>query len=180
MSLGMCEMARSGARRSLRWIVPALVAAATLVAQHAARAGQPEVGAARASIILSDAQMDALTASGITASLDLTATATGPNVSTSTEGSVRTAHTTILSIDIEPSTDPSSPGSVRARLVGELPADLLFAAGSAKASGASNAQCTANLNTPSTFAFLTQLSRRSITPTLATCSCAAFGISLSP
>ncbi len=145
-----------------------------------AETGIVERAAAGGPIVLSDAKLDALTASGITATFSLLATATGPNVSTATEGSVRTARTTVLRIDVEPAADPLAEGAVRARLVDEIPADLLFAHGSATASGSSNAQCTATLSTPSTFAYFQQMTARSITPTLATCACAAFGISITP
>ncbi len=164
-----------------RLIFAAGVTTATLAFEQAALAGMPvERDTVFGPVVLSDANLDALTARGITASLDLMATATGPSVVTSTIGSVRTARATILQISVEPGPDTSSGEMMRARLVGTAPADLLFAFGSATAHGQDNAQCAASLNSPSTFDYLTRMSVRSATPTLATCSCAAFGISLSP
>jgi hypothetical protein len=131
-------------------------------------------------IVLSDKQLDQVTAGAVTLGLDLTAAAQGPSVVAFTQGTVRSAGTTVLQVDLSP--DPArGPG---ARLQAVVPATVFFAAGNAAASGASNPQCAANVETTGDFAFLTEATLNTATPSAAgspmtvNCACAAFAIAL--
>jgi len=124
--------------------------------------------------VLSDQELDSITAAAARIDLDLSAFAQGPTAVTSTAGSVGTGRTTVLRI----TTDPQAPALAHMRLVGTSTADIVFAAGHAEAAGASDARCTANLTPNGNFAYLAQSKTVSNTATSAVCSCAAFGISL--
>jgi hypothetical protein len=124
--------------------------------------------------VLRDEQLDSITSGNASVALDLFAFAQGPNAATSTTGSVRTARTTVLRVAM----DPTAPDVARARLVGVLPADVILASGEAKATGDSNAQCSATIEPVGELAFITQASAKAATATSVTCSCAAFAIAL--
>ena len=135
-------------------------------------------GIASARIVLSDQALDEITAGttslSLTLSLALTAYASGVTATTSTEGLIRTAETTILSISV----DPGTANVVTPRLVDEEPADIVVAWGQAKAAGDAGAQCSATINNPLSLAFVVQTQTQSISTTSALCSCSLFGISL--
>jgi hypothetical protein len=123
---------------------------------------------------LNDEQLDLITAGNTSVALDLFAFAQGRNATTSTEGSLRTARTTILRVAI----DPIAPEVARGPLLGASLADLIFASGQAKAIGDSNAQCSATIEPVGELAFITQASVKAATATSVTCSCTAFAIAL--
>jgi hypothetical protein len=151
-----------------------ILVAGTYVAQGSiAQAAEPGKGG-NAAIVLTDKQLDSVTAASANIDLDLSAFAEGPNAVTSTEGSVSNASGEILRAAI----DPSAPDAGRARSLGMAAADFTFASGQASASGASSAECSAALTITGNYDFLIGTSARSVTPTSAICSCAAFGISL--
>ncbi len=126
---------------------------------------------------LDDQQLDSVTAGAVTLRLDLTAFAQGPTVIASTMGTIRSADSTILLVDLDRA-------SGQTRLLGTTPAELFFASGQAFASGLDGAQCSANVQTSGDFAYLTEANLRTAipnpaaNPTTVACSCAAFGITL--
>ena len=123
-------------------------------------------------ILLDDKELDFVTAQGGSVTLDLSASAQGAGATSSTEGSVITAGSTILRVAL----DRQAPEAARARLLGVEPVNLIFAAGHAAATGDSNAQCSASLVTAVDLYFIMQSTVAAVTATSATCSCAAFAI----
>jgi hypothetical protein len=124
---------------------------------------------------LSDRQLDRVTAAGPTLSLDLSASAQGLNAIASTAGTIQSANTTIMQVDL-------SPGAP-ARLLSTTQATVIIAAGQATASGTDGAQCSANIQTTGTFSFLRVVSETTNLPPSApglpyvvTCACGALAI----
>ena len=122
--------------------------------------------------ILDDRQLDSVTAGAVSVDLELSASAAGPTAVTSARGSIMTARTTVLRISV----DPSAPAPAAAQLLGASAADLAFGAGEAKATGATNAQCSAIPTATGDFTLLSQ--SRIATGVTATCSCSAFAIGI--
>lgn len=134
--------------------------------------------AVSAPLVLSDRQMDFVTAGAASLRLDLTAMAEGPPATAFTVGKVRSADTTIPLVRV-------SPGAVRyVTLVRTIPVTLFFAAGQATAAGTLNEDCSGGIETTGSFAYLTEASVRTQTPgvagfpTTVNCNCAAFGIAV--
>ena len=125
-------------------------------------------------IVLTDEVLDTVTAGATTVFLTLAAYASGTSAVSSTEGLIRTARTTVLSIDFDNNLLPASPP----RLVEETQADIVIATGQAEAIGDADAQCVATINNSNTLAFVVQTEARTITATSALCSCSLFGINL--
>lgn len=103
-------------------------------------------------------------------SLELSAVAEGLTATTSVQGSIHTGKTSILLVEI---TNP-----YRAKLVGVAAADLVFASGSATATGDTAASCSAQATLDGGAAFFSQTGSMTLTPTSATCTCGAFALSL--
>jgi hypothetical protein len=124
--------------------------------------------------VLSNAQLDRVTAGSTTLSLELAAHAQGPTATTTTEGSVQGAPTTILLV----ATDPREPQGAQVHLLGALPVDLIFASGRATATGGNSPDCSAKIDIVdvANIAFITQMSSTITGANSATCSCAAFAI----
>lgn len=138
-------------------------------------------GAGGAPIVLSDRQLDFVTAGESKLELDLSAAAQGPTATAITSGTSQSAGAKILLIE----TSSNAHGVTGARLLGTVPATLVLATGKAQASGAT-AQCSANVVTSGEFAYLTEASLRTAAPgsagvaTTVTCACAALAIALGP
>ena len=125
--------------------------------------------------LLTDRELDKVTAAGgATLTLDLFAFAEGFTAATSVQGSIRTAQTSILLVEVT----PVAPTVYRAKLVGTTAADLVFASGSASATGDITASCSAQARLEGHAAFFAQTSSMDLTSTSATCTCGAFSLSL--
>ena len=125
---------------------------------------------------LTDQQLDRVSAGGtnLSVNLSLSATAQGPTATTSTQGSLLSAPTTVLLVNIDP-----QPGAGQISLQAVQPMDVTFASGQATAAGGTNRGCSASIDVidASNIAFLTQTNSATVTPTSVTCSCAAFMLS---
>lgn len=141
-----------------------------LITSCARSPNQTKVVEAR--ILLGDNQMDSVTAGSLRVDLELSSDAQGPTASMSTQGSIRTAQSTVLRIAV----DTSAPEAARARLLGVSTGELVFAMGKADAVGTSNAQCSASPVAVGDAAYVVQ--SRNVLPTSATCSCSAFAIGI--
>ena len=86
------------------------------------------------------------------------------------------ARTTLLRVALDPAALTPTPQArpAQGRLLGISTAQLLFAAGKAQATGASNAQCSAAMNVVGDVVYLVQST--AVTAVSAICSCAAFVI----
>jgi hypothetical protein len=127
--------------------------------------------AADAFSALGDGQLDGVTAAQIHMDLELSATAHGPTVMTSTQGSVTTGRTSAVRVAI----DPTAPPEARARLLGTTQVDVGIAAGQAQAAGAADATCSANTNVSGAdYTYITR--SQTFTAMTANCSCTALAI----
>jgi hypothetical protein len=136
-------------------------------------------GPAGAAMLLSDRQLDVVTAGSATVNLDLTAAAQGETASATTTGSIRSADTTVLLIDLR----PTASGVVVPHLLGRIPVGIVLASGDAAASGTTGAQCSATVEPSGDFVFLTEAALKTVAsapPIAVNCACAAFGITLGP
>jgi hypothetical protein len=129
-------------------------------------------------MLLSDKQLDRITAGGVTLRVDLSAEAQGPTAVASTTGLIQSADTTVLLVRI----DAGGAAGPTPHFLGQAPATVYLAGGQAIASGDATSNCSANVEASGDFAFLTGVSLKTSTagpptPTL-TCGCAAFGITL--
>lgn len=124
----------------------------------------------KAPLILSDTQMDSVTA-GFTLTADLSATATGTTALTSTNGAMHLGTANILLVDDNPKTG--------LKLTGQSDAAIGFGGGEAVAQGA-DASCTAKTILVGAIAYRDQIAAATTTPTSAICTCAALAISLIP
>jgi hypothetical protein len=132
-------------------------------------------GARYRAFALTDKELDRATAAGgATLSLDLLAFAEGSTAATLAQGSIRTGRTSILRIDVT----PVAPAVYRAKLVGTTDADLVFASGSASATGDVTASCSAQARLEGHAAFFAQTSSIALTPTSAICACGALALSV--
>lgn len=154
----------SKARTSV-WII-----AAWLHGDHASAAER--LNAASDMVVLTDEQLDAVTAEGGRVALELFATASGPAATSFTSGSLMTARSIILRVAV----DHQAPETAQTRLIGISPVDYIFAAGNANSSGDGNALCSADFVGEIDLVFKLELALARLTPTAATCSCAAFAI----
>lgn len=133
--------------------------------------------AAEGPVLLSDRQLDAVTAGTATVNLDLSASAQGQAATAATTGAIRAADTTILLIELR----KTASGVTVPRLLGPSPAGIVLAAGDATASGSEAAQCSAGVEPSGDFAFLIQAAAKTVNPgppIAVNCACAAFGITL--
>lgn len=130
----------------------------------------PGVASANGLLVLSDNQLDTVTA-GIAMNLDLAATATGPTAATATNGAVHVGTADVLTVG----------GSAKSgwHLTGDRPSQVAFGGGVAAASGAA-AGCTAKIQVVGDLAYLNQISAATATPIGAICTCAALAISFIP
>lgn len=147
------------------------LALAKLFGMAAVLAAVPLFAHASEPIALNDSQMDMVTA-GVAINLDLAATATGPTTATSTSGKVQVGTANVLTV-----TGDAKSGY---RLVGDSPAQVAFGGGQATASGATDANCTAQIAVVGNLAYLKQISAATTMPTSAICTCAALAISFTP
>jgi hypothetical protein len=146
----------------------------------ASAAGLPGT-AASAPFVLSDRQMDGVTAGTATLRLDLSAMAEGSTATTYTAGTVRSADTSILLVQVS----PRSHGRPRdIEFKGRVPATVVLAAGQATATGSAGADCSGHIETSGNIAYLAEASLRTRTsasggfPIAANCACAAIAITL--
>lgn len=129
-------------------------------------------------LVLSDRQLDQVTAGAASLRVDLAAVAQGSAATALTTGTVRSVETSIQLVRVS----PGAAGGVA--LIGDVPATLFFANGRAAAAGSGNSDCSGNIETSGNFAYLTEASVRFQTtgstgfPTAVNCDCAAFGITL--
>jgi hypothetical protein len=121
---------------------------------------------------LNDNELDLITAGAASIDLELSAAAQGPTAVTSTQGSITTAHSTVLRIAV----DPSAPEAARVRLLGVSAAELVLAIGNANATGTSNVQCSANATPVGDITYVAQ--SRNATAISAICSCSALAIGI--
>lgn len=134
--------------------------------------------AVSAPLVLSDQQLDLVTAGGASLEVDLAAAAAGSRAVTSATGAIGLVDTSIQLVQVS----PRPAGTVT--LVGNVPATLFFAKGSAAAAGSTTASCSGNIETSGSFAYLTEASVQLQTsspagfPVAVNCNCAAFGIAL--
>lgn len=149
-----------------------LILAASLPA--AAAHGDPKqpISARDAPRMLSDAEMDQVTAGSLTLSLDLAAAATGPAAFAHTQGATRIERATMLKL----APVPGAPPQAQARLLGEQAAEIAIGSGRAAASGDGTASCTARVDALGEIAFLRSISAATIAPGSATCLCSLFAI----
>lgn len=131
----------------------------------------PAVGKAGGPKVLSQPELDAVTSAGLTMDLELSANATGPTAMTSTQGTVTIGRTTALRVAI----DPGAPPPAQARLLGAFDAAVGIAVGKANASGANDAQCSANVAT-SGADYTSIVQSQNFTAMAASCSCAAVAV----
>jgi hypothetical protein len=128
---------------------------------------------ARAFEVLTDEQMDDVTAGKMSMDLELTANADGSSVMTSTQGTVQIGRTTALRIAV----DDSAPPQARARLLGSSDVEVGIAAGKAEASGGRTATCGADASFAG--ADYTYINRsQNFTAVTATCSCTALAVGI--
>ena len=158
--------------RALLMVLPAAIVASgcTQIADH------PKV--VFATEALDDEALDSVSAGTASVVLNLSASASGPTATSSTQGNIAAANTSVLRVSLDPTTATPSLTPPRARLLSVAAAELIFAAGKAEASGASNAQCSATAIPVGDITFLTQA--KLVTPISAICSCSAFVISVKP
>lgn len=136
----------------------------------AVAAASPALAQDKAPLILSDTQMDSVTA-GFTMTADLGATAAGPTAMTSTTGTMRLGTANILLVDDNPKSG--------LKLTGQSEASIGFGGGEAVARG-NDASCTAKTILVGPLAYRDQIAGATTTPTSAICTCAALAISLIP
>ena len=122
--------------------------------------------------ILTDNELDSVTAGGAHIDLELSSMATGSAALTSAQGSIASVLSSVLHLEW----DESKPETARARLLGVASAELIFANGKAVADGGSNAQCSAVPLVAGDGAYAAQSAHT--TPISATCSCAGFAVGL--
>jgi hypothetical protein len=145
------------------------VISAALLAIGCLQAATP----ARALELLTDDQMDEVTAGRVTMDVELSANANGPSVITSTQGSVTVGQTTGLRIAV----DDTAPPEARARLLGSANLEVGIAAGKADASGARDATCAADVGVSG--ADVTYIKQsHDFTAVTATCSCTALAVGI--
>ena len=125
--------------------------------------------------LLTNKQLDDATAGSGELNLDLAAFAAGSTVTTSVQGSIRTGQTNILLVEITPATSSAS----RAKLIGVAEADLIFASGSASATGDIAANCSAQARLDGQVAFFAHTSSMTLTPNSVNCACSAFAVNVS-
>jgi hypothetical protein len=122
-------------------------------------------------LFLDAAQMDGVTAAKIQMDIELSATAQGPTVMTSTQGTVSIGQTTGVRVAY----DPSAPPEARVRLIDQETLQVGIAVGKAQATGANSANCNA---TPTiSGADYTKIAQtQTFTAISATCSCTALAV----
>jgi hypothetical protein len=123
---------------------------------------------------LTDAELDTVTAGGAKVSLELSSTAQGPAAFASTQGSILRTHSPVLHVAV----DPLLPVTMRAKLLGVITAELIFANGKANAAGASNVQCSAIPVAAGDAAYVAQSAMA--TTISAMCFCSGFAIGILP
>lgn len=123
--------------------------------------------------VLSPAELDAITSSGSTVSLELSAEAQGAAPTALTKGSIRSIPDTILLLRDH----PERPAIARYTLIGNISVELLFAIGSASASGA-DPHASVTLVQSGAFAYAQQVSETTLTPTTASQTVALFAIAI--
>jgi hypothetical protein len=128
---------------------------------------------ARAYEVLTDDQMDDVTAGKMTMDLELSANADGASVMTSTQGTVQIGQTKAVRIEV----NDAAPPQASARLLGSVNVEVGIAAGKAQASGGPDATCAAN--TGFAGADYTYINRsQNFTAVAATCSCTALAVGI--
>jgi hypothetical protein len=148
-----------------------------LVGGIAMAASQP-TAAVGDPLVLSDRQLDHVTAGAAGLQVDLAAVAQGSAATAYTTGTVRSVDTSIQLVQVS----TKVPGDMA--LIGNVPATLFFANGGAAAAGSTSADCSGSIETSGSFAYLIEASARLQTsgsagfPIAVNCNCAAFGIAL--
>ncbi len=122
--------------------------------------------------LVSEGEMDQVTAGGIALRLDLASAATGTAPFTRTQGETRIERATMLKIGLI----PGAPPQAQARLLGEQAAEIAIGSGRADASGDASARCSASAGALGDIAFIHSLASAATTPNSATCLCSVFAI----
>jgi len=128
-------------------------------------------------LLLSNKQLDRITAGGATLQIDLSAEALGATATTSAVATIQSVNTAILLVQI----DSEGAKIPRVRFLGHAPATVFLGAGRATASGATSRDCSASIEASGDFDYLTSVAQRTIAPgipTTLTCACAALAITL--
>lgn len=146
----------------------ALPILATALAASIAQAGPRQ---SPAPMILSESEMDRVTAGGLALYVDLASVASGPAAVASVAGETRIGRATMLDVVF----DPTAPPAARARLTGTESVEIGLGSGRASATG-DDAHCTASVAAIGDIAFLHSLASAVAAPNAATCLCSVFAI----
>jgi hypothetical protein len=122
-------------------------------------------------MILSESEMDRVTAGGLALHVDLASVASGPAAVASVAGETRIGRATMLDVVF----DPAAPPAARARLTGTEAVEIGLGSGRASAAG-EDAHCTASIAAIGDIAFLHSLASAVAAPNAATCLCSVFAI----
>lgn len=147
-------------RRCRSVVLQLSVLACAIAASALAEAAADDAGPA--AYVLSDSQLDAVTAGATVISMDLAAMAHGPVAFTSTEGMIRHLRGKILLVDTSPG------GPANAGIVTQHTGELAYGVGRAVAVGGTDAAASATVGLQGHFAFLRQSSLAAVTPGSAT------------
>lgn len=131
--------------------------------------GGATMASANAAAVLSDRQMDVITAGSSTLLINLTANASGPSAGTQTVGEEHTQDARIMAVGYDRRT------TALAHLSG-IPVTLFFATGKATAIGADHADCSASTAIEGDFLAYLHAATHMVTPVTAICACAAFAV----
>ena len=141
---------------------------AAMLAASTAHAGPRQ---SPAPMILSESEMDRVTAGGLGLRVDLASAARGPAAFAAVAGETRIGRATVLDVVL----DPAAPPAARARLTGTEAVEIGLGSGRASAAG-DDAHCTASIAAVGDIAFLHSLSSAAATPSSAPCLCSVFAI----
>jgi hypothetical protein len=139
---------------------------AALLAASAAQAGPRQIPAP---MLLTDSEMDRVTAGGLALHVDLASAARGPAAFAAVAGETHIGRATMLDVVL----DPAAPPAARARLTGIEAVEIGLGSGRASATG-DDAHCTASVAALGDIAFLHSLLSAAVTPSSATCLCSVF------
>lgn len=124
-------------------------------------------------MVLTEAQMDKITAGTIRMQIDVAGSAEGPAASTSVDSQSRIVEAKVLRVAM----NPGAPPQASARLLGETPAEIAIGFGHAFASGESSAGCSARAEAIGNIDFSHYTNTTIMTPKSVTCLCSLFAVS---
>jgi hypothetical protein len=142
-----------------------------LAAALAAGVAQAGPRQSSAPMLLTESEMDRVTAGGLALRVDLASAASGPAAVASVAGETRIGRATMLDVVF----DPAAPPAARARLTGTEAVEIGLGSGRASAAG-EDAHCTASIAAIGDIAFLHSLASAVAAPNAATCLCSVFAI----